>query len=493
MDTLVRAIKITLDKHSDTYSYDDVKEMLEKYFYQEDGSKFFTRENGARDMVGSLDRTRLYEYFKNNLNPNGFDAAVDEFINKNFLKNQDSVLIEEKSQNIIENIVPANTKTLSPSEIVECQKDMNTLAKVIAETLKRYPDKNNYDDIGSIIYGYLIYGNMLSFTKSNGMRDLASTIDRTRLYEYFKNYLNPDGYNAAVDEFIYINLNIGKSEIDSGYFGFIKELDKKTLLQILPYAYEHGFDSIPDLAYTDFEVEQLVRKYIKIDNILKMQKRLEIWSKTEIKNLIREYFASVDTSSYIQKKIETLGNVCIFEDEETYRKHAPQDSDGCNNGINSYIMVNEYSTFEYLSGVSIHESLHQLSHIKVNSFFEKNGVEEYKRKIKYRGINESITELFAIEIMKEKGYAPKSCGYYEPVQYLRAILQMNIPGLNIETLKKAYINNDISLIKNAIDKVMGARFFEKKLVPAFDHAIKYQIAELDKVLIEMKIKMLKKK
>lgn len=101
---------------------------------------------------------------------------------------------------------------------------------------------------------------------------------------------------------------------------------------------------------------------------------------------------------------------------------------------------------------------------------------------KYEGLNETVTE-FLNELAMGKDYpTTEYCAYQPAVRGLKQILQMNIEGLDSGVIKKAYIDSDVSPLASAIDKITSPNFFENKLVPAFDEAIKGNLEKLDRII-----------
>ena len=114
-----------------------------------------------------------------------------------------------------------------------------------------------------------------------------------------------------------------------------------------------------------------------------------------------------------------------------------------------------------------------------------NGSEEIRE-----GLNEATTELLAECI--EGSEHTHECGYMRGVSGLRDLLDLNIPGFNLENLKNAYFSHDfkaLNFLASSIDKVGGEGCFDR-LVTAMDKAtLKSNDTNLREIIAELALKL----
>ena len=84
------------------------------------------------------------------------------------------------------------------------------------------------------------------------------------------------------------------------------------------------------------------------------------------------------------------------------------------------------------------------------------------------------------------------CGYMLGVSGLRDLLDLNIPGFNIENLKSAYFSHNFRVLNSlafAINKVGGEGCFDR-LVTAMDEAsLKSNDTNLREIIAELALKL----
>ena len=198
---------------------------------------------------------------------------------------------------------------------------------------------------------------------------------------------------------------------------------------------------------------------------------LNLWADTIMIKLLQK-----ENIDYINEdKLYKIVNSFIFQKHEDFFAQRPiKNVMGYNNGEKSVLDL-QYNDF-IIKSTMTHESLHQLSFNEIDNLSQYAGI-QYSRfnvvTLKWEtirnGLNESITEFINQRTMGE--YYANFCGYNEAVECLKQIINLNIENFNVDTIKRAYFGNDESVLRNAIDKVMGIGFFDNLLVPAFDKAI----------------------
>ena len=244
------------------------------------------------------------------------------------------------------------------------------------------------------------------------------------------------------------------------------------------YAFAHGFN---------LNIQNIFNG-IKTSSTERAQ-NLEKWARTEAINKINEFFGEIVDISKIN-----LDNIILLEEEEFNMLGVGTSTDGFNNGIISIIKIPKSAIQSNVYEKIIHELLHQFSSNEFSHFFDiidkkyhsVSGFNDYTYNIelnnnnehyvnendnKYEGFNEAVTEYFAGLIIPELSNY-ETVAYYNALQSLKRIINLKIDGFDIETLKKCYISNDITPLKQAINTYMGDDFFDKKLMPAFDASIK---------------------
>ena len=198
-----------------------------------------------------------------------------------------------------------------------------------------------------------------------------------------------------------------------------------------------------------------------------------------------------------KSRIDAVKNTCEFLSAKDFKARGK--SKNCmayNNGVNSVINITSYS--QEVTKLNIaHESCHQLSYYEI---FDSDGnFLAYKcglalqpsgsEKIRV-GLNEATTELLA-ECIEGSEHA-NACGYMLGVSGLRDLLDLNIPGFNIENLKSAYFSHNfrvLNFLAISIDKVGGEGCFDK-LVTAMDEAsLKHNDTNLREIIDELALKL----
>ena len=203
-------------------------------------------------------------------------------------------------------------------------------------------------------------------------------------------------------------------------------------------------------------------------------------------------YGGVDNS-----RIAAVKNTCEFLSAEDFKaKGKDENCMAYNTGFISVINVTSYS--QGLTKLNIaHESCHQLSYYEIfdpNGKFlaykyglvsQPNGSDEIRV-----GLNEATTELLA-ECIEGSEHASE-CGYMRGVSGLRDLLDLNIPGFNLENLKNAYFSHDfkaLNFLASSIDKVGGEGCFDR-LVTAMDEAsLKSNDTNLREIIAELALKL----
>lgn len=294
-------------------------------------------------------------------------------------------------------------------------------------------------------------------------------------------------------------LNLIQSESIFNAFAYDFKNNMNTLFQGLSKnEIANGLKQIDDMMKSNGYYFKLNRVQERMQSIKKFYLSpravgLNDWAETVMINNFRKMFSSLASESDLS---DLKGTFIFLEPEEFAKSTANPRWMAFNNGRES-VMSLAYSDKIIKSTIS-HESLHQLSARRAYTdpstgityiraglrviICDSNG-----RSISNTGINETVTELLN-ELAMGKAYPTKEfCGYTPAVRRLKQILNMNIEGLDIETIKCAYINNDISLISNPIDKITVPNFFANKLGPAFDEAIGGNLSNLDKIVSGLKV------
>ena len=198
-----------------------------------------------------------------------------------------------------------------------------------------------------------------------------------------------------------------------------------------------------------------------------------------------------------KSRIAAVKNTCEFLSAEDFKARCENKNwMAYNNGVNSVINITSYS--QELTKLNIaHESCHQLSH---HAIFDSDGnFLAYKKGLSSQpggsksirvGLNEATTELLA-ECIEGSEHA-NECGYMRGVSGLRDLLDLNIPGFNLENLKNAYFSHDfkaLNFLASSIDKVGGEGCFDR-LVTAMDEAsLKYNDTNLREIIDELALKL----
>ena len=227
---------------------------------------------------------------------------------------------------------------------------------------------------------------------------------------------------------------------------------------------------------------------IKTSNTERAQ-NIEKWARdVAIPKIVKFFDGNIDISKI------NLDNIILLEADEFDVLGAREGLDGFNNGKVSIIRLPKNSSISNVYWSIVHELLHQVScnefcHFKdiveklyheISGFEDttydimlddkgKNYIQIEKRP--YEGLNEAVTDYFTGLIISETINGEIVSGYYNAVQNLKKILSMDIEGFDLETLKKGYLSNDKTAIRDAIDKVAGESFFENELCPAFNKSI----------------------
>ena len=170
------------------------------------------------------------------------------------------------------------------------------------------------------------------------------------------------------------------------------------------------------------------------------------------------------------------------------------DALGYNSRGGSYIKItsNNVNNLESSFNTIVHEVLHGISRpyiSKEGALFSK--VTGFAKTVQLTGFNESVTQYFATRISDKK---IERCGYAGGAFAVKEILEMGIEGFDIESLKKAYLNNDVEAIRKVVDNVCGEGYFDKKFVPIFasEYDKSYISRKLNEVLLDLKYGMYKK-
>ena len=297
----------------------------------------------------------------------------------------------------------------------------------------------------------------------------------------------PKEYTVKIDsEDMPTRFNISNLLI-SDYSNFIQLLKGSQDCSIdMPSKYEYAlamcqmYESILNSPY-DFPLTELQKQQLdEISNIVNSREfLLGAWSVSRMnRNFSREF------SGYVTDEdiLKTRGTVVLLDEDEFVQllvNDRMKNFKGFNNGLNSYIDVEYSDDDSVIKSIVSHESIHQLSSKIVydengNPLRELSGVSFYDfatGKNYYTGINETLTEFLNELSMDDEYPQIQYCGYGGSVQRFKVLLDMNIPGLTLETLKQAYFENDISFISEPIDNITEEGFFDQYLSPALDQAI----------------------
>ena len=346
--------------------------------------------------------------------------------------------------------IKEEVKISSLSDFLAREKDSAVVKKVLSEIdeihLAGVLTDNTMDSVkyGKIIsnlpietigkYNYLIRGfdyslsiDLSEFQYGYGkvyVKDLLSIVYDDKIYKTFE-----QNFDANHGLFKDIDGNeINKRQIATGMKKFLNLYDEKKY------------------KFSDPEIEKRLRKIISEYYEARDIPQFLIDRKNRIYNhdtkiLIDEVGNLVDL-----EKIKKAPQIVHFLSHDEYLIYAPKRSMGVFISPQDILVDTSYN----VDSVPTHEMLHYLSY---NKFSNKMGVISRisKGKYKYTGINESITE-FINQLTLGKEYIPGKCGYESAVVRLRAMLNLNIDGFDIDTIKKAYFNNDISLIKKPLEK-----------------------------------------
>lgn len=198
-----------------------------------------------------------------------------------------------------------------------------------------------------------------------------------------------------------------------------------------------------------------------------------------------------------KSRIADVKNTCEFLSTEDFKARGEgENCMGYNDGVNSVINITSYS--QGLTKLNIaHESCHQLSYYEIfdpNGKFlaykyglasQPNGSDEIRV-----GLNEATTELLA-ECIEGTEHA-NECGYMRGVSGLRDLLDLNIPGFNLENLKNAYFGHDfkaLNFLAISIDKVGGEGCFDKLVTAMDEAALEYNDTNLREIIDELALKL----
>lgn len=296
-------------------------------------------------------------------------------------------------------------------------------------------------------------------------------------------------------------LNLIQSESIFKAFAYDFKNNMNTVFQGLSkYEIANGLKQIDDMMKSNGYYFKLNRVQERMQSIKKFYLSpravgLNDWAETVMINNFRKMFSLLVCESDLS---DLKGTLIFLEPEEFAKSIDNPRAMGFNNGRES--VMDLASPDKIIKAVSTHESLHQLS-AKQAYTDPSTGITYIRHGLKLfiydsnsgsssnsnTGINETVTELLTELAMGEDYPTKEFCGYTPAVRRLKQILNMNIKGLDIATIKCAYINNDISLISNPIDKITAPNFFENKLGPAFDEAIAGNLSNLDKIVSVLKV------
>ena len=399
----------------------------------------FSNDKFWKKIQDEIDETEKTDKFWKNIQQEVVKTEKDKNIDR-FIKKMKKLYITKKA------------KISSLSDFLVHEKDSSVVKKVLSEIDDIYLAGVLADNtIDSIEYRKIISN--LPIEKvgkfSHLIRGFDSPLTDLSEFQYGYGKMNTDTLlSIAYDDRIYKNFEQYASE--KYEVGFFTDANNKKISQ---HQIATGMKNLLDLyaengyKFSDPEIEKRIRKIVSeyyepipqsvIDSINRIYNH-------DTKILTDEVGTFVDP-----EKIKKAAEIVHFLPHDEY---LVQDPSGRSNGFFLSKMIESDGEIcvdmSYDdSSVPIHEMLHFLSFNRKNRKIG-HGV---KYNWKYTGINESITE-FITQLTLGKEYVPGRCAYEPAIVRLKVMLDLNIDGFDIDTIKKAYFNNDISLIKKPLEK-----------------------------------------
>lgn len=464
------------------YNIEDVS-ILSKDFHEKFNSENF---NSFPGTVLS-DRFEVYldlliKYFENSSNTDLTDEIFDFYYELLDIRKNCINLILEKKGDVSE----ANfTKFLSNIGISFNPNDgsMNISgfdSQMVLDYVNYYTKNSNYDINYTINPSELSLAQLMFWVNGGYIDGLPTVIDNIPtsrlLYALYEGYATivDNGYGSAIASLYKIMQERGYEQIlNDGALEVIKKVKKD-------------------------RVQSIIDNYEQVPKTPDVQQHLD-WANNVMISKLMSAFPNYMTS----QRLGSLKNSIVYLINEDFE--LVEDSGiymGYNNGKKSVINTK----YKDIKAITTHESLHQLSSkskyydSSTNTDIIKRGIKiisyHYSsdtKSVKFSGLNEALTEYFT-EVSLGEDYPKVSyCGYEKAVIKLKEILKLNIEGLDISLLEKAYFENNPSLIAEVIDNIVGVGFFENTFAVAFDKAIKGNVEDLDVVVrILTEISIIKK-
>ncbi len=354
----------------------------------------------------------------------------------------------------------------------------------------RYFCENNcfpgFENVININYGENLH------SKNVETIDLIELLDDDEKYnEFIKNYNEQDLYKE----------NITKGDIARALKIFAGNNND------FPMFYNRGYETknkwenrIIEISYKLFSTQEQASVYNDI--VISVTNDLE--------NYYKVYGIPETIFSQLFEKVILLENSVFNNIVEL-----GQNVNGVYDGQHCIIKVDEIlfsDNFDYndsyklyydaLKNTVIHELIHGITSdpevktiLGVTDDYQKN-----KRGFD-GGFNETTTQYIALLIRSSKSNnilndpnALSSCMYDDSVLLLQKIMNLNIEGLNNETLVKAHLSSDLSPISNAINKLAGDGYFENILLPVLNESFSnwrgfYDegLKKLDAIIVDLAI------
>lgn len=202
------------------------------------------------------------------------------------------------------------------------------------------------------------------------------------------------------------------------------------------------------------------------ENIESAQKMIDDYCDNDLKGILSD-----------EKRAIRLEDVVEFQDDAAFEKglggkEKAAGINGYNNSAKSYVK----KSGPHPKKTAIHEHNHQLS---CNDEKDNLGeVIEYKRGVSIDGkdiqVNEALTELFTKKMMGADYPTNPNVGYRDNMLRIEKMES----GFGTDTLKKAYYQNKLELLKSKYESVMGEGTWEP-FSKSFDESLsKYSYREI---------------